>query len=1515
MKRFFPLMLIALSLLTIVGCRFIKNTESNESYLTSTETITVSTNDYYYVFKPNKYTTGIVFYPKKGIDIISYAPLLHTLANEGYITFLAKDYVINNKDTANVAYNSYDNVTDWYIGGHSSGGTAAADYLKDNHLKFSGLFLLSSYSNVDLSTTKLKFLSVYGNQDKLLDMSTYNKNLSNIGNNVIEHIIEGGNHSFFNDDTLENDGTATITNKAQRELTIKYIKELINAEPPKIPTTPDSSDIPTNLIKDPVGENVTTTHNEEKWNISYNIDDNKSHSMSFEIVNHDTKFDTLYIKLNAPKNTNLGVRLYYLDSSNNILIKDLINNNSNDGILTLEGEQKIILFLKNYNLQGLKIIKLELLFDSSNEYTINTGNAEIELYNPELFVYDNLILKDLDFSVETTSFNYNGNPIDLKIKCEQKLSFKIEYSKVVENNEEIWTTLAPINAGQYNVRITYAGSLQYDYKVITSTITINKVKAQICSTDVTVDETTRIITINDGIVASLDENFTPGLEVLNGVQIPYGTTVYYKNIGDDNHIESDVLCYTFNKPLSLIKAEAVADVIKAIGNYSIDKTPYELSINSATTSEEIKTQLSIALADITNKKLEIEATKSLEITKNNAKAELEAYKSLDLYLVAEQALLTSIINTNKNNIDSATSVEEVISALANAKAAIDNIKTKAEYEAEEIAQAQALAKAKADAIVDIISNINNYNIDNTAYINSINSATSINEVEERLNEILEEIISKKAEIDFALALEKTKEKAKTEISNYKVIDLYRIEEQILLTNAINSAYTNINNATSIEEVNTIVKITKTTIDSIKTKAQYEAEELAQAQALAKAKKDAITEIIETIGNYNIDKTSYENTINSASSIDEIQEKLEVALNNIESKKDAIDAANAIIKAKEDAITEIIETIGDYNIDKTSYISSINSASSISEIETTLSLAILQINELKEKIDLEEAAKVKISNITSDTNATIIKNSKNEQIIQYNKSFGYHTFDIQVQNWNSSLSELKIIFTLSANTEVCFDINGKINWSYGHEELTGGIQHTKTFNSTDYPLAESFIIKIYFDAEVEVTENKIVTIHYIGFGEYVPEEVEKPEGTVTVNYEESVETFVNPDRGFYYPICLTAESTGIEQLGNTSKQIFNNNLIHLRIDIAAFSKAYNQNQDLELTTEMLNGLDAILTALNNSGVCIIIRFAYDRDFGGAVDNEPEINMIIKHIEQFSPLINKHKNMITAVECGLVGPWGEMHSSVIANQATYNKIFAKYLECLDEDVVLLVRRPCFIYEYYGLTVNELDKFDYENNRIGCYNDGYLGSASDLGTFVDREKEIAFLKKLAKFPYGGEVVRPESEYNHLSWACDEMFRTNLSYLNIQWNNIVIDRWQNTEYTLDDPLYKGQTEFTYIANHMGYRLVCESLDYIVDDNNILNFTLNIKNVGFGELLKPKKGFVILRDGLTEHVFEFDYNNELTIEQQIDLSNIDSGVYEFFFVLADDYNNSHAVRGIRFANTNMYDESNYSNKLANIVI
>ena len=138
--------------------------------------------------------------------------------------------------------------------------------------------------------------------------------------------------------------------------------------------------------------------------------------------------------------------------------------------------------------------------------------------------------------------------------------------------------------------------------------------------------------------------------------------------------------------------------------------------------------------------------------------------------------------------------------------------------------------------------------------------------------------------------------------------------------------------------------------------------------------------------------------------------------------------------------------------------------------------------------------------------------------------------------------------------------------------------------------------------------------------------------------------------------------------------------------------------------------------------------------------------------------------------------------------------------------------------------------------------------------------------------------------------MFRTNLTYLNLHWNDTVVERWQNTEYKLDDPLYEGQTEFTYISNHMGYRFVCDKL--ICNVSNELEFFLKLRNEGFGELYKHKKGFVILKNNTTQYVFEFDYNNELTIHQTFDISNVKNGDYELYFVLADSFG-KYAVRGI----------------------
>ncbi len=410
----------------------------------------------------------------------------------------------------------------------------------------------------------------------------------------------------------------------------------------------------------------------------------------------------------------------------------------------------------------------------------------------------------------------------------------------------------------------------------------------------------------------------------------------------------------------------------------------------------------------------------------------------------------------------------------------------------------------------------------------------------------------------------------------------------------------------------------------------------------------------------------------------------------------------------------------------------------------------------------------------------------------------------------------------------------------------------------------------------------------------------------IKYTESIETFANPDRGFYEPAYIYTDQN---QVGSVKKELlFSNSLIHLRIDLSMFSSKYNGSKDFLLTDKMLDSLDALFSTINQSGACVIVRFAYDNQYAGNVDMEPKLNVILKHIEQFSPIINKYKKMITAVECGLVGPWGEMHSSKIATQETYNQIFTKYLTHLEPDVTLLVRRPEFIYKFYGLNLKTLGAFNYENNRIGCFNDGYLGSSTDLGTFENRELEIAFLEKVnTNKPYGGEVTVPDSAYNRLSWACQEMFKTNLTYLNLHWNDQVIQRWQETKYNLNDPLYANETEFTYINNHLGYRLVCQELECSIDKT--LDIKLSLKNVGFGEIFKEKQGYIILKSKTKQYVYKFAYNNELLISESFDIQNIKFGNYSLYLVLADSFD-QYATRGIRFANKDMYDENLQANKL-----
>lgn len=181
------------------------------------------------VFEPESPNTGFIFYPGGKVEYTAYAPLLRTLAENGILCILVKmpfNLAVLDVNAADELQNLYPEVENWYIGGHSLGGSMAASYLENHVEDYKGLVLLASYSTVPLNTTNLKVISIYGSNDQVLNAEKYQANRTNLPDDFIEYVIEGGSHAYFGAYGLQKgDGIATLSNTQQIEYAANFLLE------------------------------------------------------------------------------------------------------------------------------------------------------------------------------------------------------------------------------------------------------------------------------------------------------------------------------------------------------------------------------------------------------------------------------------------------------------------------------------------------------------------------------------------------------------------------------------------------------------------------------------------------------------------------------------------------------------------------------------------------------------------------------------------------------------------------------------------------------------------------------------------------------------------------------------------------------------------------------------------------------------------------------------------------------------------------------------------------------------------------------------------------------------------------------------------------------------------------------------------------------------------------------------------------------------------------------------------
>lgn len=448
----------------------------------------------------------------------------------------------------------------------------------------------------------------------------------------------------------------------------------------------------------------------------------------------------------------------------------------------------------------------------------------------------------------------------------------------------------------------------------------------------------------------------------------------------------------------------------------------------------------------------------------------------------------------------------------------------------------------------------------------------------------------------------------------------------------------------------------------------------------------------------------------------------------------------------------------------------------------------------------------------------------------------------------------------------------------------------------------------------------------------------------IDYTESVGTIQNPGAGYTTTVwanCAPNSTKVYEPSGS---------VVLFFINIGAFSSGingtknddgtYTEGTDYDLDETFFSAWRQTFDNCRKSGSMIAVRFRYD-DNGIANPEPATFEQMLKHVQQIkeSRILEDNKDILAFVECGFVGKWGEQHGGKYTDTAHKAQLLDAMLDAVPENVPVTVRTPDIFAEWAGVTRDKLDDEELfasgENQRllskrVGMYNDGYMGSNSDLGTFSNREKETNWLHRVTEETYYGGEFSGNLEFaqqyeNYLPEnAIPEMYKTHLSYINSNIFQLYKDFTFGKEYDVegvDNSAYYGQTVFQFIRDHLGYRFVIRKAENSakVQQGGELVTSFDIENTGFANpVFHPYSYLILEKDGkfyetempVSVHDWKSCTVSENSFKWHIP-DNIETGKWNIYIrssVIEDNYSGDSSDElimpkyAIRFANNDVWN-------------
>jgi predicted esterase len=177
---------------------------------------------------------GFIFYPGGRIDPQGYSDLMRAIAEMGYLVVVPEmplNMAVFNPNVAEEIISSHPEIGNWVIGGHSVGGTMAAQYTDTHREQIVGLVIWASYpaDNADLSTYDGSVVSIYGSEDPRVNQESVEKRKVLLPKETTYVEIEGGDHHQFGSYEIDpKDHAATIDRDSQHDQILEATLFVLN---------------------------------------------------------------------------------------------------------------------------------------------------------------------------------------------------------------------------------------------------------------------------------------------------------------------------------------------------------------------------------------------------------------------------------------------------------------------------------------------------------------------------------------------------------------------------------------------------------------------------------------------------------------------------------------------------------------------------------------------------------------------------------------------------------------------------------------------------------------------------------------------------------------------------------------------------------------------------------------------------------------------------------------------------------------------------------------------------------------------------------------------------------------------------------------------------------------------------------------------------------------------------------------------------------------------------------------